>query len=129
MAKLKKPASIKNDPYKSQKFDEITKGRSFTEADIPTLLMLCQWHQIAQTCIDDMSSDGGIQVAYMNKFDDLKALPQIAVLKQASAEIRALNKQLGINDQAQNQDKKKTKKASLLTLVVKDRKKKSSGGA
>lgn len=127
MAKLKKPASIAKDEFKSQKFDELTQGRNFTASDIPTLVMLCHWHQIAQQCIDDMQTQDGIQVAYMNKLDDLKALPQIAVLKQASAEIRALNKQLGINDQAQNQDKKKTKKASLLTLVVKDRAKKSGG--
>lgn len=127
MAKLKKSASIAKDEFKSQKFDELTQGRNFTASDIPTLAMLCHWHQIAQQCIDDMQTQDGIQVAYMNKLDDLKALPQIAVLKQASAEIRALNKQLGINDQAQNQDKKKTKKASLLTLVVKDRAKKSGG--
>lgn len=82
MAKLKKPASIAKDEFKSQKFDELTQGRSFTASDIPTLAMLCHWHQIAQQCI---------------------------------------------NDQAQNQDKKKTKKASLLTLVVKDRAKKSGG--
>ena len=40
------------------------------------------------------------QVAYQNDMGDLKAMPQLATMKQASAEIRALNKQLGINDEA-----------------------------
>ena len=55
-----------------------------------------------QRCIEDMDEAGG-QVAYQNDMGDLKALPQLSTMKQASAEIRALNKQLGIDDQPQQQ--------------------------
>ena len=94
---LKKPPSIEADEFKSAKWDEITKGRDFGEPDIPTLTLLVEWHSIAQQCIDDRQYTGG-QVAYTNDMGDLRQLPQIATMKTASAEIRALNKQLGIAD-------------------------------
>ena len=96
---VEKPPSIARDPFKSAKWDEITSGRSFDASHAPTLSLLCQWHAVIQRCIDDMDDVGG-QVAYQNENGDLKALPQLSAMKQASAEIRALNKQLGINDQA-----------------------------
>ncbi len=46
-------------------------------------------------------------------------------MKQASAEIRALNKQLGINDQAAPAAPER--KASVLQLVVDDRARKERG--
>ena len=52
---------------------------------------------IRDRCISDISEAEG-SVAYSNKMGDYKPLPQIGVMKQASAEIRALNKQLGIAD-------------------------------
>lgn len=98
---LQKPRSIEKSAFKSQKWDEITKGRNFTEANIPELTLLCQWYQVVDKCMDDLSNDDdGIQVAYANDYGDVKALPQLSTMKQASAEIRALNKQLGINDEA-----------------------------
>lgn len=122
--RLRKPRSVSQDKFKSRKWNELTTGRDFSDSDIPTLLMLISWYQIADQCMSDISTDSGIQVAYMNKLGDEKAMPQIATLKQASAEIRALNKQLGINDEAKQ--KPDTKKASILSLVVSDREKKAS---
>ncbi len=121
---LKKPLSVSQDAFKSQKWDEITAGRSFRESDIPALLMLISWHQIADQCMSDIATENGVMVAYTNKLGDEKAMPQIATMKQASAEIRALNKQLGINDEVKQ--KSDTKKASILSLVVSDREKKAS---
>lgn len=46
---------------------------------------------------DELDSFGE-QTAYQNDMGDLKSFPQIATLKTASAEIRQLNKQLGITD-------------------------------
>lgn len=46
----------------------------------------------------------------MNDKGDINAMPQIGTLKQASAEIRALNKQLGINDEAHAEVKPKETK-------------------
>ncbi|MEG0071281.1 MAG: hypothetical protein RR671_02855 [Raoultibacter sp.] len=94
-----KPASISANDFKSLKWDEITAGRSFSASDIPTLELLCQWHAIVARCMDDMDVGGDVMVAYENSMNDIKAVPQIGVLKQASAEIRAINKQLGINDE------------------------------
>ena len=94
---LKKPESIKADTWKAKKWDELVKGRAFTTVDIPTLTMLVQWYAVLERCISDISEAEG-SVAYSNKMGDYKPLPQIGVMKQASAEIRALNKQLGIAD-------------------------------
>lgn len=95
---IQKPPSVASDPYRSDKWDELTEGRDFRQSDVPALTLLVQWYQVVDQCIEDMSVDGGIQVAFSNDMGDIKALPQITTMKQASAEIRALNKQLGIND-------------------------------
>lgn len=97
---ISKPASVASDPFKSAKWDEITNGRDFSPSDVPTLELLCQWHAVVKRCIDDMDDANG-QVAYVNDLNDLKPLPQIGIMKQASAEIRQLNKQLGIIDTAE----------------------------
>ncbi len=108
---LKKPDSVARDSAKSAKWDEITVGREFDESDAPTLTLLVHWYSVVQRCIDDMEEAGG-QVAYENNLGDLKALPQLSTMKQASAEIRALNKQLGIvdgKDTGESKPKKETK--------------------
>lgn len=112
---LWKPKSVRENAFKSKKWDEITNGRKFDKSDIPTLEILCSWHAIAHKCMEDLnSSNDGIEVAYQNDIGDVKALPQIATLKQASAEIRALNKQLGINDEVKQGDA--TKVARFIAL-------------
>lgn len=86
-----KPASVANDPFRSAKWDELTAGRDFAPSDAPTLALLCAWYQVVDKCMSDI--DVG----------DIKALPQLSTMKQASAEIRQLNKQLGIDDEARTQ--------------------------
>lgn len=98
--RLRKPAAVEGDPYKSAKWDELTAGRTFAQSDAPTLALLCQWHKVADTAMDELDHFGG-ETAYVNDMGDLKAYPQIATLKTASAEIRQLNKQLGITDTAE----------------------------
>ena len=119
---LSKPTNIANDSFKSAKWDEITSAKTFSTSDVPALVLLIQWHCVAQRCIDDIDDVG--QVAYQNKLGDVKALPQISTLKQASAEIRQINKQLGINDSVQP-EKKKTKQGKTLQFVMDDRAKKA----
>lgn len=116
---VSKPASVARDPFKSAKWDELTAGRRFRSSDVPTLTLLVQWHAIVNRCIEDMDEAHG-QVAYSNDMSDLKALPQIGIMKQASAEIRALNKQLGINDEADGGEA--VDEGSVLTLVQGNRK-------
>ena len=95
---LKKPQSVASSPFKSAKWDEITAGRNYRESDAPTIALLCSWYEVVDKCMSDIDIGGEVQVAYSNDLGDIKALPQLSTMKQASAEIRALNKQLGIND-------------------------------
>lgn len=113
-----KPPSVARDPYRSDKWDELTEGRDFRPSDVPALTLLVQWYQVVDQCIEDMSVDGGIQVAFANELGDIKALPQISTMKQASAEIRQLNKQLGINDGRDSEVGDGGDDADVLKLVV-----------
>lgn len=115
---LSKPASVAGSPFKSAKWDELTAGRSFSQSDAPALALLCQWYEVVEKCMEDIDVGGGIQVAYQNDMGDLKALPQIATMKQASAEIRQLNKQLGINDEARAEE---PGKGAVLHVITGDR--------
>lgn len=102
---LNKPASIESDVFKSKKWDEITAGRSFRESDAPTIELLCQWHLIVKQCIDDLDDFGTL--IHVDGQDKPHAWPQIEVMKKASAEIRQLNKQLGINDEVKSEQPSK----------------------
>lgn len=84
---VEKPASVANDPFKSAKWDELTAGRDFSPSDAPTLALLCAWYQVADKCMSDIDVGGGVQVAYQNDMGDIKALPQLSTMKQASADI------------------------------------------
>ncbi|MCQ2382996.1 MAG: hypothetical protein MJ060_04195, partial [Clostridia bacterium] len=105
---LTKPASIKASEFKSAKWDELTTGRNFTQADAPVIEMLCTWYEVVEQCMVDISDYEGVHIAYTNENGDVKAFPQLATMKQASAEIRALNKQLNINDQVDTTERKPT---------------------
>ena len=100
-------------------------GRDFSQADAPTLALLVSWYQVIEQCMDDIGANGGVQVAYQNDVGDIKALPQLSTMKQASAEIRAINKQLGICDEPAK-EQGGSKKASVLSLVISDRQKKAA---
>ncbi len=124
MGGLAKPDAIARDPFKSGKWDELTEGRAFSTSDIPALSLLCQWYAVIERCMQDVDFGGDLpQVAYQNDLGDIKAMPQLSTMKQASAEIRALNKQLGINDEARAD--KGRKDASIIAFVQADRKKKA----
>lgn len=114
---LAKPPGIENDAFKSQKWDELTSGRRFAQSDVPTLMLLCQWHKIAQLAQDELDNFGE-QTAYSNDMGDLKAFPQIGTLKTASAEIRQLNKQLGIADGHEEGGVDDQQGASILSIVT-----------
>lgn len=111
---LIKPDSVASSSKRSAKWDELVTGRSFTQADAPILALLCQWYEVLDKCMEDIDIGGGIQVAYQNDMGDIKALPQLATMKQASAEIRALNKQLGISDEAHDKPQRKEAKLHVI---------------
>lgn len=114
---LQKPNSVRASEFKSAKWDEITEGRNFTNADVPVIALLCQWYEVIERCMDDLVFDDGIHVAYANDLGDIKAFPQLSTMKQASAEIRALNKQLGIDDEARPEPKEQ-KRSPLIDVML-----------
>ena len=118
--RLRKPKSIAASKQKRQLWNEITRDRDFSPEDVPSLVLLVQWHAIVERCVADMTDGDEVSVAFYNKLGDIKAIPQIDTLKKASAEIRALNKQLGINDQPEAKQAT-TEKADVLSLVVGNR--------
>lgn len=122
---LEKPPGIESD-FKSAKWDELTQGREFVLSDAPQLSMLCQRYKIAETAQEELDGFGG-QTAYSNDMGDLKQFPQIATSKTASAEIRQLNKQLGINDQREKEDANAPKQANVLTIVAGRRAQRQAG--
>lgn len=126
--RLRKPAAVENDPYKSAKWDELTAGRSFAKSDAPTLALLCQWHKVADTAMDELDGFGG-ETAYTNDMGDLKAFPQIATLKTASAEIRQLNKQLGIIDAAEADGPRGGANFSVLQSAMEERRRRAERAA
>jgi len=101
---VEKPAAIAQHPFKSAKWDEITAGREFDPCQVPLLEMLCYWYWVADQCMTDMDDMGGL--IYENRLEDMKPMPQLGIMKQASAEIRQLNKQLGIMDEAKPEAKR-----------------------
>lgn len=118
---LEKPASISNNAFKSAKWDELTAGRNFKKSDVPTLTLLCQWYAVVEQCIFDITIDGEVRVAYANSMNDIKAMPQLATMKQASAEIRALNKQLGIIDGVDEKNVKNESRRDTPLFIIQNR--------
>ena len=118
---LPMPDSIASDAFKSAKWMELTDGRSFRTSDIPALVLLVQWHAIVDKCIDDLYYADGLHVAYSNDVGDIKAFPQIETLKKASAEIRQLNKQLGIADSDEGRPKAEVTKLAIIQGRYKER--------
>lgn len=111
-----KPASVARDPVQSAKWDEITASHEFRDCDAPALALLCTWYAIIDKCMDDLQFSDGLHVAYANDLSDVKAFPQIGTIKQASAEIRQLNRQLGIyGDSA---ERKEAGGADVLKLII-----------
>lgn len=114
---LEKPPQVAASEFMSQKWDELTKDRDFKASDAPTLFLLCQWYAVIESCAQDLSRDDDLpRVAYMNTIEDIKSMPQLTTMKQASAEIRALNKQLGINDEHKEEEVGKQKQTVLQIL-------------
>ncbi len=116
---LTKPAHVADNPIMSQKWDEITKDRDFDAIHATTIEQLCFWYAVLRTCQDDITVNGEIHVAYQNDIGDVKPMPQMSSAKQASDQIRQLNKQLGINDEAHAESSKP--KETMLYVIQNNR--------
>ena len=58
MPNLTRPANVESDPFRSAKWDELTAGRDFSQADAPTLALLVSWYQVIEQCMDDIGANG-----------------------------------------------------------------------
>ena len=117
------PAGISTDAER-ETWDSIFGNVTLSPAQVPEAVMLVRWQLIADKCIEDLTANGDVQVAYSPDGMALAALPQLATLKNASAEIRAISKRLNLNETKP----KDTGKASVLQLVINDRKEKTNAG-
>lgn len=117
------PDSITTD-VEREVWDSIFGTVSLSPAQIPEAVMLVRWQIIADKCQEDLTANGDVQVAYSPDGMTLSQLPQLATLKAASAEIRAISKRLNLGEVKA----KDTTKASVLQFVINDRKGKTNAG-
>lgn len=96
--RLRKPDKIAKNETMSRKWDELVRSHHLGYSDKPVLTLLVHWYAVIDQCMAELTEDGVVSVSYQTEKGDEKARPQLAIMKQASAEIRALNKQLGIKD-------------------------------
>ena len=109
------PADISQDPVQSEIWGWLAPPvNSFTEQDMPTLRLLTFWHAVAAQAQQAIHSGDG-RIAVFDKIGvkpkeltDGKAVPLVRknpalqVLKEASAEIRALSDMLGLSPLARS---------------------------
>ncbi len=123
------PPDIAEDPIQSEIWAWVAPPvNSFAEQDVPNLRLLVYWHAVAAQAQQAMRSDSGTISIFEQvgvkpfKAEDgtevplVKRNPAIAVLKDASREIRQLSDQLGLSPLARSRiglmDATKTKTAA-----------------
>lgn len=123
-----KPEDVAADQVLSEVWDAVAVTGRFADEDIPTLRLLCQWHKVYAQCVADVThANGTIRLTSFDSDDNPRSMPQLATMKQASAEIRALNDQLGISPKYRAvapsvaTEQPKSANATLLKMVFADR--------
>lgn len=110
----------------------------FTEQDVPALRLLCFWHAVAMEAQRQMTHNGKLAIfdpIALKPFTDatgkapfmVRKSPALTVLKEATAEVRALSDALGLTPAARSRmgaearPKRDGAKAEFLTLMFTDR--------
>lgn len=149
MAGVTMPDDIAGDPVQREVWESVApKGRNrFREEDVPLLRMLCYWHAVARECRRDLAR--GIEpgrVAVMERIGSkpyrdssgntpplFRKNPLLGILKEASAEIRAISDQLGISPRTRAETaaapKVMSRKAQILDMAKADREAKARRAA
>ena len=128
------PESVASDDYQSHIWASVTASGRFSDEDAPNLALLCYWHAVAKAAEDAMSRGKSVKVLDPVGYKPVKAKngrhaimerphPAVSVLKQATAEIRALNELLG-PIQVQ-QARPQSDGARVLSLMFADRERKA----
>lgn len=109
------PQDIAEDPVQSEIWAWLAPPvNSFTDQDIPTLRLLTYWHAVARQAEQAIHSEDG-KIAIFDKIGVkpfknadgreiplVRKSPAITILKEASAEIRALSDMLGLSPLARS---------------------------
>lgn len=102
------PENIAKDEYRAAIWRSVTASGRFSDEDAPNIALLCFWHSVAKAAEDAMSKGKSVKVLDQVGYKQMKARngrmailerphPAVTVLKQATAEIRALNDTLGLS--------------------------------
>lgn len=105
---LEMPENIAKDEYQAAIWRSVTASGRFSDEDAPNIALLCFWHSVANAAEDAMSKGKSVKVLDQVGYKQMKARngrmailerphPAVTVLKQATAEIRALNDTLGLS--------------------------------
>ena len=105
---LEMPENIAKDEYQAAIWRSVTASGRFSDEDAPNIALLCFWHSVAKAAEDAMSKGKSVKVLDQVGYQQMKARngrmailerphPAVTVLKQATAEIRALNDTLGLS--------------------------------
>lgn len=109
------PQDIAEDPVQSEIWAWLAPPvNSFTDQDIPTLRLLTYWHAVARQAEQAIHSEDG-KIAIFDKIGVkpfknsdgreiplVRKSPALTILKEASAEIRALSDMLGLSPLARS---------------------------
>ena len=109
------PADIADDPVQAEIWAWIAPPvNSFTEQDIPNIRLLCYWHAVAAQAQQALhSEDGSVRIfdkigvkpfktADGREIPLVRKNPALQIMKEASAEIRALSDMLGLSPLARS---------------------------
>lgn len=105
---LEMPENIAKNEYQAAIWRSVTASGRFSDEDAPNIALLCFWHSVAKAAEDAMSKGKSVKVLDQVGYKQMKARngrmailerphPAVTVLKQATAEIRALNDTLGLS--------------------------------
>lgn len=99
---VKMPADIAADPLQSAIWELVVpEFNHFSEQDLPQLRELVMWHSIFEQARQAVTMDDGTgRIAIFS--EDGKKHPALAVMKEASAEVRALSDHLGVSPLARS---------------------------
>ena len=142
------PGDIAQDPVRIAIWRDIApeEGNRFTAQDVPTLRLLCYWHAVAKQAQEAIAKgDGHINIfdrigTKPYKTDDGRSVPLVrknpalGILKEASAEIRALSDQLGISPRTRaaapaEAHQPRSANGRILSMVLSDREAKARKAA
>ncbi len=70
-----------------------------------------------EQCQKELACENGIQLTYQTEYGDHRALPQIQIMDKASSQIRAICKQMGINNMDAEPKQQPEKKAVTLKAI------------